>query len=466
MAKDFYFLKLCDLRKETWYMLLRNKPNGDALVATLIELAWSTMSDELEYTFMGDGESLAEELAIVVGRDVKTVEELLEFCIRRGVIEMVDENSVRICPKFIGQDLRTANAERQQRYRDREKEKNGNTNALQNNGEALQNNGEALNRNTIQNKSLEKENRNYSNIRVLRLPDGKVRLVCDGVWDEEEALRVVKEYVEDTSTEEAIENAQIHRENYEIIVKDYPRKDKKELGFLYYVGMAVFGVYLSNGRSSGEENCTPEQVYSAVRSYMKTKNEDTPIDKYCALDTLFRTKVAEYAVVSPSNSQSNASHEETPFDSVDSYDYQEHTTNQTSLDANKERLENENMEETKKRVERHMNEVEEKEKHAIEQAKAFEAECKRLGYKVRELDYENLKDNRLSTFGWFVNHYGFDSVIKWAKRAISGEEPTCEEESKDQCLRGLNSALRGELNAFEIAHLAYSWKPKDTQNTN
>lgn len=119
MGKRYYWLKLPeDFFRQKKIKKLRKIAGGDTYTIIYQKMLLLAMKENGKLYFEGVEDDFCEEISLELDEDIENVKVTVQFLIRQGLMELVDESEYLLteCGKMVGSE--TAGAERVRRYRE------------------------------------------------------------------------------------------------------------------------------------------------------------------------------------------------------------------------------------------------------------------------------------------------------------------------------------------------------------
>lgn len=89
----YYWMRLMEnFFDEIWIKKLRKQPNGDTLVIIYLKMGLRSMNDNAMLSYEGIGQTFAEELSLSLEENEEEVTLLVDFLLRTGLMEKINEN--------------------------------------------------------------------------------------------------------------------------------------------------------------------------------------------------------------------------------------------------------------------------------------------------------------------------------------------------------------------------------------
>lgn len=114
----YYWMRLMEnFFDEIWIKKLRKQPNGDTLVIIYLKMGLRSMNDNAMLSYEGIGQTFAEELSLSLEENEEEVTLLVDFLLRTGLMEKINENIYYLpeIDKCIGSETKGAVKKRIQR---------------------------------------------------------------------------------------------------------------------------------------------------------------------------------------------------------------------------------------------------------------------------------------------------------------------------------------------------------------
>lgn len=114
----YYWMRLMEkFFNEIWIKKLRRQPNGDTLVIIYLKMGLRSMNDNAMLSYEGIGQTFAEELSLSLEENEEEVTLLIDFLLRTGLMEKINENIYYLpeIDKCIGSETKGAVKKRIQR---------------------------------------------------------------------------------------------------------------------------------------------------------------------------------------------------------------------------------------------------------------------------------------------------------------------------------------------------------------
>lgn len=214
-AKRYYWLQLkTDFFDQKEIKLLRKIAGGDTYTVIYLKMLLASLKDEGRLYFEAIGDNFAEEIALMIDEDTENVEITLKFLESKQLIEVIedDEYYLNRVPEMLGSE--SYSAERMRNLRAREKRK-----VLQSDTLTSQSDSGVTKRRDREDIEIEKSNN-----------------------------------IDQSSSKEADKVSLKNR--FELIWKEYPKKQGKEAAFKSY-------------QKAAKEGITDETILNGINAYKK-----------------------------------------------------------------------------------------------------------------------------------------------------------------------------------------------------
>lgn len=215
-AKRYYWLQLkTDFFDQKEIKLLRKIAGGDTYTVIYLKMLLASLKDEGKLYFESIGDNFAEEISLLIDEDTENVAITLNFLKSKQLIEVVedDEYFLNRMPEMLGSE--SYSAERMRNLRAREKKKK-----LHSDGQTSQCDSDV----TKRREDIEKSKEDIDN------------------------------NIDQSSSKEADKVSLKNR--FELIWKEYPKKQGKELAFKAF-------------KKAVKEGITDETIFNGINSYKK-----------------------------------------------------------------------------------------------------------------------------------------------------------------------------------------------------